>query len=119
MSRRYAFGMIVLIKNGTDIFGASHGSIGTGLLGCYPNKGGIGLSVDFALDEQVTTMCLVVMHLGAHEGASNCAWRTVEFGHIYSTLGMASHPAYPTNRRLIPEDHELIFCMGTSIIGSR
>jgi phosphatidylinositol-bisphosphatase len=88
MGRRAAIGMIILAKASIKATNIHRGSIGTGLLGFYANKGALGVSIDLESNNQTGSLCFIVAHLGPHSGPRNCDWRNTESDHILDTLAL-------------------------------
>ncbi|KAJ3041430.1 hypothetical protein HDV00_009410 [Rhizophlyctis rosea] len=109
LQRMVALGIIVFIRDGPGarikVSGIRSGSIGTGLLGVYGNKGSVSLALDISLIDDPTdtdpssatatqsllssrpvSLCFVNAHLGPHEGESYHAWRNDEIASIFDTL---------------------------------
>ena len=87
MSKMCAIGIIVFAKSGTKTSSLASATIGTGLMGVYPNKGAVALSITLhSPRSEKMRICLVSNHLGAHAGEKNCIWRNKESQHILDQL---------------------------------
>ncbi|KAJ3289010.1 hypothetical protein HK104_007817, partial [Borealophlyctis nickersoniae] len=105
VKRMVALGLMVFVREGpgarVKIRGIRAGSVGTGLLGLYGNKGSVAVGLDVDLcedydaDDETTprpstsrpvSLCFINSHLGPHEGESYWAWRNEEVCSIFDTL---------------------------------
>ena len=110
-----AMGIIVFCRE-TDAFRLTrlgYGSIGTGLLGVYGNKGAIGVSLDVTGKTGDFSIAFVTAHLCAHEGESYCKHRNDEFDSILQTLVFEdiAGPTPDKNRRTV-HFHDVLFLFG-------
>jgi len=125
--RRAALGMIIVVKDGITPTTIHTGSVGSGLLGVYGNKGGIGFSMEFLPknSHKPSRFTFINTHLGAHEGEAYCKWRVEESDHILESLLLypfpfqGESPFYTKKEKdsnprktLLPKDGEVIFVLG-------
>ncbi|KAI9099519.1 Endonuclease/exonuclease/phosphatase, partial [Phlyctochytrium arcticum] len=118
MSRMTALGLAVFVRvdphSRVKIRGVWEGSMGTGLLGTYGNKGveAIGLDIDVFEDMYLISrrlsLAFVNSHLGPHEGFDYFTWRNEELEHILRTLLFTS-TVTPFGIRTIDDFHANFF----------
>ncbi|KAJ3034129.1 hypothetical protein HK097_004589, partial [Rhizophlyctis rosea] len=128
LHRMTALGILLLTRSDPytriKISSIRSGSIGTGLLGIYGNKGSVSISLDISLSNDPTdtsstlpstskpvSFCFVNAHLGPHEGESYHDWRNEEISSIFDTLVL--HPR--NNRHISPRlasNHDALWFLG-------
>ncbi|KAH6587412.1 hypothetical protein BASA61_006302 [Batrachochytrium salamandrivorans] len=87
--RHTAIGIAVFVRHHLAITRIGWGSVGTGLAGCYGNKGSAAVSIDVVSTKgKIHSLCFMDCHLGAHEGEGRCIWRNQEMSSILETLVM-------------------------------
>ena len=80
--RRAALGLLIFTKQSITITGIKSGSIGSGLLGLYGNKGCIACILEYDHKSIGFLNC----HLGAHQGEYYYVWRKQELQHILKCI---------------------------------
>jgi hypothetical protein len=111
--RRTALGIFILVKQGVLVKKIYSGSIGTGLLGLYSNKGAIGVSLQVEFEKHPGTsisLCFISSHLGPHQGEEYCRWRREESDYILSSLQM--YPLGEKEMYVLPESNQVIYFFG-------
>jgi hypothetical protein len=80
-----AIGLIILSKDSmlSKIENVQFGSVGTGLLGIYGNKGAIAVGMNIIGWKSI---CIISSHLGPHSGKKHFDWRNEEIKSIFKTL---------------------------------
>lgn len=111
-----AIGLVVLVKSDLvpTIKSVSTGTLGSGFLGIYPNKGAVavGIEIEFPDSTGTVSLCLVSSHLQAHAGESFFIWRNMEIQHLLSTL-VLSDPIKSWGRYINDFD-SVFFCGDTN-----
>lgn len=121
ISRMVALGSLIFVRKGkgsrVKIRAVWEGTVGTGLLGIYGNKGSIGLGLD--IDVLISTssppsisLCFVNSHLGPHEGRWYCNWRNEEIRHIFHTLVLHPTLGTPAFTTRVVDDFDAVFFFG-------
>jgi hypothetical protein len=115
--RRSALGLFVMSKETIEPKNIFSGSIGTGLLGLYGNKGAIGVALECELERfpnSKISLCFINCHLGAHQGEYYCIWRQQEADHILACLQLRPIPLKerPTPFTISPDESQVVFLLG-------
>lgn len=115
--RRASIGLFIMSKEGIKTNQVYSGSLGTGLMGWYGNKGTLGVALECELErfpDSSISISFINCHLAAHSGEANCIWRQQESDHILACLQL--YPV-PTNEpvkksKIVPENSQVVFLLG-------
>jgi hypothetical protein len=104
-----------------EIEGTHVGSMDTGLLGVYGNKGCVACSLDLKITSTTATksgqeesyflsLCVASLHLGPHSGEIYFNWRNSEFQSLFDTLLLYPVSGHGCPRLLL--DHDVLILAG-------
>lgn len=83
-----AIGGCILISNEIKVQNIYIGSIGSGFLGIYGNKGAVGIGIDLEFNGNKTSILFLSIHLKAHAGEKYYNHRKQEFNYILAALNL-------------------------------
>jgi hypothetical protein len=115
--RRAALGLFVMAKESIEPLHIFSGSIGTGLLGLYGNKGAICVALECEMErfpQSRVSLSFINCHLGPHQGEYYCIWRQQETDHILACLQLRPLPSpkSPAQITVSPDQSQVVYLFG-------